>query len=558
MRAFPMNGSRVAVVFGVVLVAGACMVGLARLAGAAEPPPPPQPSATPSLTSPPAAPVAPSASPSVVPSTAPDGPGGGTSTGDDDEDGCGWADLGCKAREAITGWFQTLASGALEPVMGTLAATQFATPEIGSGPMKRAEQIWGTSLVIADTCFVLLVTFAGVMLMAGQTITGETSPSQIIPRMVLAFIAMNTSLVWIGYGIQFVNGLASAILMNGTDKIDPDQAGGVLAGGIEASINTGGAFYTIVSLITVVLATILLFQYVMRLAITMVLVGLAPVALMFHALPLTDGLARLWWRGISGTLAIQVCQSFVFITALRLLLSQDGDTDQFFVGLPTKQADLVDLLLIIALLFILIRIPRWVARTVWQSAQSRTLRQLVKTLILYKVLGAVTSASRRARGGSNSRTAHASARARRPGPGPGGGGRQRHGPHGGPNGGPGPQPGQSNAHGGGSGGRHGPDRRHGPRHTPNPAPRTGAHTAGRAGTGPSHGRGHDAAPRADTRPHPSGLPGRPTGDGRARPPGPPQQPARPYRRADRPRRPAPPAVVRLDPPHRRRYGRRNR
>ncbi|MFC6879654.1 hypothetical protein [Actinomadura yumaensis] len=328
--------------------------------------------------------------------------------------------------------------------MGTLAATQFSTPEIGSAPMKGAEQIWLTSLTIADTSFVLLVTVAGVLLMAGQTFAGETSPSQVIPRLIVAFIAMNTSLIWIGYGIRFANGLATAILANGTDKIDPDQAGRVLAEGIEASINTGGAFYTIVSLITVTLAAILLFGYVMRLAIIMVLVGLAPVALMFHALALTDGLARLWWRGITGTLAIQVCQSFVFISALRLLLSQHSDNNHFFLGVPTEQAELVDLLLVIALLYMLIRIPRWVARTVWQPAQPRMLRQLVRTLLVYKVYGAVNHAAGRVlRSGKNSRAASGSTGTGRPPPGPGGQGHRRNGPHrgphgGSPNGGPGP------------------------------------------------------------------------------------------------------------------------
>ncbi|WP_147339389.1 type IV secretion system protein [Actinomadura spongiicola] len=482
------------------------------------------------------------------------------------EDDCGWADLGCKAKQAITGWFQTLASAALEPVMGTLAVTQFATPEIGSDPMKRTEQIWTTSLAIADTCFVLLVTFAGVLLMTGQTFAGETSPSQVVPRLVLAFVAMNTSLIWIGYGIRLANGLASAILMNGTDRINPDQAGAALAGGIEASINTGGAFYTIVSLIVVVLAAILLFQYVTRLAITMVLIAVAPIALMFHVLPLTDGLAQLWWRGISGTLAIQVCQSFVFITALQLLLSQESDSEQFFVGLPTNQAELVDLLLIIALLFILVRIPRWVARTVWQSTQSRTLRQLVKTLVLYKAVGAVTRATRRAtHGGSGPRpsTRNAGAGRPRPGPGPGGRGHGRGGPqgspNGGPNGGPGPQPDRAGAQGGRSGERHNPDRNRA-RHAAIPSPRNGQHTAGRTGTGAPHRPGHDAASQAIPRPRPSGLsgPGRPTGDGRPRPPVPPRQPARPYRRADSPHRPAPRTFVRLDPPQQRRHARRHR
>lgn len=568
MRAFPGKGSRLLVLLGAMALAGVCALSAAPHADAAEPPPSPSPSPAPSTTPP----STPSAVPSEAPTTAPsgtdtgDGVSGGGQNGKDE---CGWIDVGCKTKQAITGWFQTLASAALKPVMGTLAATEFSTPEIGSGPMKRAEQIWGTSLAIADTCFVLLVMLAGVLLMAGQTFAGETSPGPVVRRLVLAFVAMNTSLIWIGYGIQFANGLATAILMNGTDKIDPGQAGRVLAEGIEASINTGGAFYTIISLIIVVLATILLFGYVMRLAIIMVLVGLAPVALMFHALALTEGLARLWWRGISGTLAIQVCQSFVFITALQLLLSQHGDNNHFFIGVPTERAELIDLLLVIALLYMLIRIPRWVARTAWQPAQPRMLRQLVRTLLVYKVFGAVNKAAGHVlRSGKNSRAASASAGTGRPRPAPGGGG-HRPGPHGGPNGGgpnnpsggPGPRPDRGHDRGPQPDQRHGADRRHPRRPGPGPAPRNAPHTAGPTGTGTPHRPSGDAAGRANQRPRPSGLPGpgRVPGDGpaRPRPPVPPQPPARPYRRADHPRRPAPRVFVRLEPPRRGRYGRRS-
>jgi hypothetical protein len=575
MRALDTKRPHLVVAVGVVLLAGVCLAGFAWHADAAEPPPKPSatpaPSATPSSKPSPAPPAVPSEAPTGVPAQAPSNapsgtePGGGTSgDGQGGKDECGWIDVGCHAKQAITGWFGLLVGAALKPVIGTLAATQFSTPEIGSAPMKRAEQIWATSLAIADTCFVLLVSLAGVMLMAGQTFAGETSPREIVPRLVAAFIALNTSLIWIGYGIQLANGLAAAILMDGTDKIEPSQAGRVLAEGIEASINTGGAFYTLVSLVAVVLATILLFGYVMRLAIIMVLIAVAPVALMFHALALTDGLARLWWRGMTGMLAIQVCQSFVFITALQLLLSQHSDNNHPFFGVPTEQAELIDLLLVIALLYVLICIPRWVARTVWQPAKPRMFTQLVKTFLVYKGIGALNSAA-----GQALRSASATRRApggrARPGPG-GAGNRPNGGPHGGPHGGgpdgphrPGPRP----DHGPGHSARPDEQRGQGQRPRPGPTPRTGPsgpQTGGRAGNGRPQRPAHHAAPRDRTAPRPPGGGSRTIGGGTARPQPPIRfEPStRPHRSNQRSQRSAPRAFVRVDPPRRRRYGRRNR
>ncbi|MFF4237587.1 hypothetical protein ACFYYL_17075 [Actinomadura geliboluensis] len=510
---------------------------------------------------------------STVSAVAPLDPEDDGSSGEgQEEDDCGWVDMGCHTKEAITGWFRSLAKSALKPVLGFLASSQLGTPEIGSSPMNQAEEIWATSRVIANTCFVLLVLVAGVLLMAGQTFSGVAAPGQTIVRLVVAFAAMNLSLVVIGYGIQLANGLARSILMSGADQIDPDEVGRIFAEGVGASVNTAGIFFVLVSLVVVVLACILAFIYVMRLAIIMILIGIAPIALMFHALPLTDGLARLWWRGITGALAIQVCQSFVFITALRLLLSQHNDNNHTFYGVPTEQAELIDLLLVIALLYILICIPRWVARTVWQPAQPRILSQLVRTFVVYKgvgaVLGAFGKAARGARGARAARTASAGAARPGPGGGPrwrGGTNGPRGGPSGGPHGGPAPRPDRGPGHGPRCREPRGPDRRHRPRTGPVPGPangaRSGTHSATHGGTGTRNRAGHGAAPRGTPGgPHVPPVPGRTGAGGPARPHPrvPTQPPTRPYRRAETPRRPVPRRFVRLDPPRYRRHGRRNR
>ncbi len=53
----------------------------------------------------------------------------------------------------------------------------------------------------------------------------------------------------------------------------------------------------------------LLVTYVVRVALTIVLIAGAPLALMFHALPQTEGIAYWWWKAFGGCLAIQVGQS---------------------------------------------------------------------------------------------------------------------------------------------------------------------------------------------------------------------------------------------------------
>ncbi len=46
--------------------------------------------------------------------------------------------------------------------------------------------------------------------------------------------------------------------------------------------------------------------------------------LLTHALPPTDGLARLWWRGMTAALGVQVAQALVLATSMRVFFSSGG------------------------------------------------------------------------------------------------------------------------------------------------------------------------------------------------------------------------------------------
>ncbi|WP_146150385.1 hypothetical protein [Actinomadura rubrobrunea] len=477
---------------------------------------------------------------------------------------CGFADLACMAGDAVTGWFRDLVESASKPTFAFLSTTVLGTPEIDSPEMKRARELWGTSQWIANTCFLLMVTITGILLMAGQSLPGELSPKELLPRLLLAFLASNLSLILIGHGILLANGLAKAFLTAGGNKIDPAQAGTVLGNGVEASINTVGTFFVLVALVAVALALIVAFIYVARLAITMVLIAAAPLALMFHALPMTDGIARLWWRGITGMLAIQVCQSLVLVSALQVLFADTKD-DGPFHGVPTTEQDLIDVLLVICLLWVMIRIPSWVARTIWRSAQPRMLGQLVRSFLVYRtVSAAISTVGRAVRGGRATHTGKHRG-------GPGGGPRSRPGPGGWqPGGGPGSSP-------GGTAGN--PRPRHpggGPtpanRHSGDQPERRHRSHYGRHHTGPQHGhRGERPRPehRRDhrapgARPHPAqpqatyGTPAKrvPHAQPSARAAADGGRRQRAFPPAQRGTRPARHVVLRLDRPRRRRGGRR--
>jgi hypothetical protein len=116
---------------------------------------------------------------------------------------------------------------------------------------------------------------------------------------------------------------------------------------------------------------------------------------MFHALPQTEGVAYWWWRAFGGCLAIQVGQSLALITALRVFFAPGG-----FTMFGPNASGLVNLLLAMALLYILFKIPFWVLASVRGGGGRRGLiGSLVRAFVAYKTFGLFTG-----RGGGRSTT----------------------------------------------------------------------------------------------------------------------------------------------------------
>jgi hypothetical protein len=180
--------------------------------------------------------------------------------------------------------------------------------------------------------------------------------------------------------------------------VDPKAAGTALAHMITGKIlGSGGIFLAILGLVAAVMVVALLVTYMVRVALMVLLAAAAPAALACHALPQTDPLARLWWRAVIGTLAVQIAQSLTLITALRVFLDPSGQTA---LGFPTG-GGLTDLLVFITLFYILIKIPFWVGRSVFGRSQ---LLGMAKGIATYKLMGAMGLRGRRAAQGTKPST----------------------------------------------------------------------------------------------------------------------------------------------------------
>jgi hypothetical protein len=286
--------------------------------------------------------------------------------------------------QAIDSWFSGLVVAALNPVLDLLGTTILATPDV-SGPGQVSE-LWGVSAGIADSLLVLLVLAGGALVMTHETLQTRYSIKEIAPRIVVAAVAANASLSIAGVAIRFSNALSQAFLGQG---VDPATAMATMRGLIMAPLASGGIFLVLIGIVIAILAVVLLVVYIVRIVLVILLVAAAPLALICHAWPPIEGMARLWWRGFIALLGVQLGQSFVLVTALRVFFASDGNAT---LGLASGSG-LVDLLVTLCLFWVLIRIPFWARRAAFSGRGSQTgvVRRAVRTVLELKGVRAIAA-----------------------------------------------------------------------------------------------------------------------------------------------------------------------
>jgi hypothetical protein len=286
-----------------------------------------------------------------------------------------WWDIPGRVRYGIDEWFRGLVTDALNPMLDLIGKTVLATPQIAS--QGEVGQIWLISLGIADGLLVLFLLAAGALLMTNETLHSRYALKDALPRIVFGAIVANASLSLSGQLISFANALAAGFLAGG---VDPAQASVQLKDFILGAAAGSGIFVILLGLIAAALAVVLLILFIVRATVVLLLIAAAPVMLITHALPQTDGLARLWWRGMTAALGVQVAQALVLATAVRVFFNAGG---RAALGLSVT-GNLIDLLVCLCLFWILIRIPFW-AKDLAFSGRRTMVGQAARTYVLARV-----------------------------------------------------------------------------------------------------------------------------------------------------------------------------
>ncbi|MDP9256533.1 MAG: Ig domain-containing protein, partial [Actinomycetota bacterium] len=292
------------------------------------------------------------------------GSSGGSVSGGGESHPAFW-DIPGQIKKAIDDWFRHLVTDALNPALELVGQTLLSTPQVVSAD--RVGELWAYSLGIADALLVLLIVIAGALVMGHETVQSRYALKDALPRLAFAAIVANASLALSGQLIGIANAFSFGFLASG---VDPTQASASLKQFIIGAVASGGIFLIFLGLACAVVAVILLVLYIVRAALIVVLVCAAPLMLIAHALPQTEGLARLWWRGMTAALGVQVAQAFLLATAVRVFFTSEGHSA---LGLSVT-GSLIDLLVALCLLWLLVKVPFWAKELAFSHRPSLAVR----------------------------------------------------------------------------------------------------------------------------------------------------------------------------------------
>ncbi|CCF85743.1 conjugal transfer protein TrbL family protein [Nitrolancea hollandica] len=191
----------------------------------------------------------------------------------------------------------------IDSVLGSSLNFITQTPPDGSYASPTVQTLWGIVRLIANAALVLVTLWGGFNLIVRQHLGASYHEAlELIPRLLLGALLVNTSLSWGRLAIDANNALCQAI---GQASFPAWERAG---SGTQLLVDV------IASLIYLVTSLLLLLQMLMRLALIDVLLVVAPLGLLCWVLPQTQGWARLW----STTFFSAVFAQFLQVLALKL------------------------------------------------------------------------------------------------------------------------------------------------------------------------------------------------------------------------------------------------
>jgi hypothetical protein len=298
----------------------------------------------------------------------------------------GWLIPVEKILDTFVDWIAETILTCFEAIFAAITRVLLITPDVTGLPQVQA--LTGRATWIVDTVFVLAFVAAGVLVMvAGGDERSRYTVKDLAPRLVVGFVSAHFSQLLCGLAISLANGLTQSL---SEPTYDSDGALDAINTQVRAAADSQlpALLFAVIALLITVLLAMTAFSLIVRLATLLVLTAAAPLALACHALPHTDPVARLWWRGYAGCLATPVLQAMTLQAGQWMLLDPRHMLPT--LGLPHDPGTLLNLFIVMVLLWYTVKIPGIVSRYVAQGGRSTSfVGTVVRVVIVQQLAKAV-------------------------------------------------------------------------------------------------------------------------------------------------------------------------
>ena len=259
--------------------------------------------------------------------------------------------FGTEIIENLFEFFSTKVLLSLTGLLDGINHILLVTPNVTT--IQPVQSLTGRAVWIVDTVFVITFVAAGVLAMAsGTSERARYEVKDLLPRCVVGFIAAHFSQLIAGRLIELANAITTSLTVSNAERANAVDA--IRSGVTDARPHTSVLLFIVCTVIIVVLVAATACSLIARFILAVVLTAVAPLALALHALPQTDGIARLWWRSYLGMLAVPVAQALVLYAGQWMLL--DPNTSFSTLGLSNSGGPL-NLLAIIVVLVATVKVP---------------------------------------------------------------------------------------------------------------------------------------------------------------------------------------------------------
>ena len=258
----------------------------------------------------------------------------------------------------LIAWLVTHIDETLNAFVDILRDTAFYTPNVTELPQIQA--IWQQNIAIVNTAYVLGIVAAGAIAMTHESIQVRYGVKELAPRVIFGAVAANSSLAWTSMIFDAANALT--VGLTAQPVADPGVLG-LVRDQVHAALSNPAVpvLSVLVAILVVVLVGTLLFQWIVRFGVLLIVAVSAPLALACHVVPHLEGVAALWWRTLFGSLGTQVLQALTLYTGLRVFLDPDSNLP---ARLGMGGGAVLNLMVLAVLLWTTIKIPAMMRRHV--------------------------------------------------------------------------------------------------------------------------------------------------------------------------------------------------